>query len=99
MTNEFRVLIYAAFSSANALIASVGSITEISFTPNFSCKNENTVPCDMPVASTIWRTLIHRSLKTISWILSIILGVVTSTGLLERYSSFVDVRPCLNSVT
>ena len=47
-------------------------LVKIFFTHNFSCKFENTVPCDMLVASTISRTLIHRSLKTISWILSII---------------------------
>ena len=57
-----------------------------------SCKIENIVPCDMPVDSTISRTFIRRSLKTISWILSIISGVVTSTGRPERCSSFVDVR-------
>ena len=54
-------------------------------------QNYNTVPCDMLVASTISRTLIRRSLKTTSWILSIISGVFTSTGRPERRSSFVDI--------
>ena len=38
-------------------------------------------------------SLICRSLKTISWILSIISAIVTSTGRPERCSSFVDVSP------
>ena len=33
--------------------------------PIFRAKMVNTIPCDMPVASTISRTLIHRPLKTI----------------------------------
>ena len=53
----------------------------------------------MPVASTILRTLIRQSLDTISWILSNISGVVTSTRRAERCLSFVDVRPRLNSFT
>ena len=40
-------------------------LAEIFFTPNFSCKIENTVPCDLLVAATILFTLIRRSLKTI----------------------------------
>ena len=47
----------------------------------------------MPVALTILHTLIRRSLKTISWILSIVSGVVISTGRPERCLYFVDVRP------
>ena len=53
--------------------------------------------CDMPVALTISRTLIRQSLKTISWILSIILAVVTSIGHPERCSSFVYDGPCLRA--
>ena len=53
-------------------------LAEIFFTPNFSCKINNTVPCSMPVNSTIFRTLIRQSLKIILWILLIISGVVTS---------------------
>ena len=74
-------------------------LAEILFTPNFSNKIENTVPCDMHMASTISRTLIRRSFKTISWILSIISGVVTSTGRHERFLYFMDVQPRLNSFT
>lgn len=53
-------------------------------------KIENSLTCSMPEASTISRTLIHRSLKTISWIWLIISGTVTSTGLPEGCSYFID---------
>lgn len=45
-----------------------------------------------PVASINSRTLTRRLLKTISRILSIIFGVVTSSGRFEWCSSFVDVH-------
>ena len=54
------------------------------FIPNCSCKIEITVPCDMPVASTSSCTFTCRSVKTISWTLSIISGVAASIGRPER---------------
>ena len=69
------------------------------FIPNCSCKIEITVPCDMPVASISSRTFTRRSVKTISWILSMISGVAASIGHSERDASHVDVRPRLNSFT
>ena len=59
------------------------------FILNCSCKIEITVPCDMPVASTSSRTFTRRSVKTISWILSMISDVAASIGRLERGASHV----------
>ena len=67
------------------------------FIPNCSCKIEITVPCDMPVVSTSSRTFICRSVKTISWTLSMISGTAASIGHPEQDASHVDVRSRLNS--
>ncbi|GBL82175.1 hypothetical protein AVEN_106001-1 [Araneus ventricosus] len=96
---ETRGLRRKSTNPASALIKRDTHLAEIFFTPNFWCKIENSVLWDMPAASTISRTLIRRSLKTISRILSIISEEVTSTGRPERCSSFVDVRSRLNSFT
>ena len=66
------------------------------FILNCSCKIEITVPCDM-CGFNKPRTC--RSVKIISWTLSMIFGVTASIGRPERDALHVDVRPHLNSFT
>ena len=55
--------------------------------------------CDMPMISTSSHTFTRRSVKTISWTLSMISGEADSIGRPERGTSHVDVRPRLNLFT
>ena len=59
---------------------------------NFSWKIVITVPCDMPKASIIYRTLTRRSFKIIPWTFSEIPSVIASTRRPERGFSRVDIR-------
>ena len=65
------------------------------FISNCSCKIEITVLCDMPVTSTSSR-FTRRSVKTISWTLSMISGVAPQ---LDVPNEVTCVWPCLNSFT
>jgi len=55
--------------------------------------------CDMPMISTSSHTFTRRSVKTISWTLSMISGEADSIGRPEWGTSHVDVRPRLNLFT
>ena len=70
------------------------------FIPNCSCKNWN--HCAMWYVCGLNKrscTFTCRSVKTISWTLSMISGVAASIERPERGASYVDVRPRLNLFT
>ena len=73
----------------------------IFFKTSFSCKIENTVPCEIRVTSTILRTLIRWPLKTISWIFQLFRGSHSNrTHLLYMYGNVETYLPnCKQSQT
>ena len=76
-----------------------GTYLEDSFFIDYCpCKNEITVPCDIPMATTISCTFICRSFKIISRTFSMISGNAASTGRpawsVSRVDVRVDVRAC-----
>jgi len=62
------------------------------FIPNCSCKIGTPVSCDMPMASISSLTFTLRSVKTISWTLSMMSDVAISIERPERGASHVEIH-------